>query len=107
MDPCTAPGPPPAWHALNASEALARLQSSPSGLTQAEAAVRLLRDGPNALPEAKRHSLLVLFARQFADFMIGVLVVAAAVAFVIGEGIEAAAILAIVVLNALLGFVQE
>ncbi|HEX5639792.1 MAG TPA: cation-translocating P-type ATPase [Burkholderiaceae bacterium] len=107
MDPCTAPGPPPAWHALNASEALARLQSSPGGLTQAEAAIRLLRDGHNALPEAKRHSLLVLFARQFADFMIGVLVVAAAVAFVIGEGIEAAAILAIVVLNALLGFVQE
>jgi Ca2+-transporting ATPase len=107
VDPCTAPGPPPAWHALNASEALARLQSSPSGLTQAEAAVRLLRDGPNTLPEAKRHSLLVLFARQFADFMIGVLVVAAAVAFVIGEGIEAVAILAIVVLNALLGFVQE
>jgi Ca2+-transporting ATPase len=107
VDPWTAPSPPPAWHALNANEALARLQSSPGGLTQAEAAARLLRDGPNALPKAKRHSLLALFARQFADFMIGVLVVAAGVAFVIGEGIEAVAILAIVVLNALLGFMQE
>jgi Ca2+-transporting ATPase len=84
-----------------------RLQSNPAGLAQAEAAARLARDGPNALPEAKRRGPLILLARQFADFMIGVLVVAAAVAFVIGDGIEAAAILAIVVLNALLGFVQE
>jgi Ca2+-transporting ATPase len=107
VDSPTAPGSPPAWHALAAGDALGRLQSGPAGLTSTEAAARLADDGPNALPEAKRHGLLFLFARQFADFMIGVLVVAALVAFVIGEGIEAAAILAIVVLNALLGFVQE
>jgi len=51
--------------------------------------------------------VLSMFARQFADFMIGVLVVAAIVAAAIGEPIEAAAILAIVLLNAILGFSQE
>ncbi|MGB2817257.1 MAG: HAD-IC family P-type ATPase [Burkholderiaceae bacterium] len=108
MDSSTnAPAAPLAWHALPASDALTRLQSSAAGLTQAEAAARLARDGPNALPDAKRHGLLYLFARQFADFMIGVLVVAALFAFAIGEAVEGIAILAIVVLNALLGFVQE
>ena len=107
MESSNAAGPPPAWHALSASEALTGLQSSATGLTHAEAASRLLRDGPNSLPDAKHHGLVFLFARQFADFMIAVLIVAALFALVIGEGIEAAAIVAIVVLNAMLGFVQE
>ena len=77
------------------------------GLTESDAAVRLQRDGPNLLPEAARISALAMFARQFADFMIGVLIVAAVVAAAIGEPVEAAAILAIVVLNAILGFIQE
>ena len=107
MDRTASPAQPPAWHAIAADEALTRSQSSRAGLTPDEAALRLARDGSNTLPAGKTHGPLFLFARQFADFMIAVLFVAAAVAFIIGEAVEAAAILAIVVLNALLGFVQE
>ncbi len=98
---------PRAWHALDADAALAQLASGRQGLSAAEAAARLQRDGPNLLPEAAPVSVLAMFARQFADFMIGVLIVAAIVAAAIGEPIEAGAILAIVVLNAILGFSQE
>jgi Ca2+-transporting ATPase len=102
------PSPSPeAWHALPAEQVWTRLASSPRGLTESDAAARLQRDGPNLLPEAARVSALAMFARQFADFMIGVLIVAAIVAAAIGEPVEAAAILAIVVLNAILGFIQE
>ncbi|HXW10947.1 MAG TPA: cation-translocating P-type ATPase [Steroidobacteraceae bacterium] len=99
--------PAAAWHASPAQQALERLGSGPRGLTAAEAAARLARDGPNALAEGASRGPLRIFFAQFADFMIGVLLVAAGVAFVIGEAIEAGAILAIVVLNAVLGFVQE
>ena len=96
-----------AWHAVDANAALATLGSSREGLGADEAAARLRRDGPNLLPEAAPTSILAMFARQFADFMIGILIVAAIVAAAIGEPVEAAAILAIVLLNAILGFSQE
>ncbi|HET9023525.1 MAG TPA: HAD-IC family P-type ATPase, partial [Burkholderiaceae bacterium] len=102
--------PPPAtspWHAQSATEALDAAGSGAAGLTPPEAAQRLERDGPNALPESRVRGPIVIFLSQFADFMIGVLLVAAGVALVIGEGVEAGAILAIVLLNAVLGFVQE
>jgi Ca2+-transporting ATPase len=107
VDRTTSPAPPEAWHALTAQEALARSQSSRTGLTPEEASRRLARDGSNTLPAAKSHGVLFLLARQFVDFMIVVLLVAAAVAFAIGEAVEAVAILAIVLLNGLLGFIQE
>jgi Ca2+-transporting ATPase len=96
-----------AWHAIDADAALVALTSRREGLSTADASARLQRDGPNLLPEAAPSSVLAMFARQFADFMIGVLIVAAVVAAAIGEPVEAAAILAIVVLNAILGFSQE
>ena len=101
------PVPTPPWHALSATEALDSVGSGADGLTAREAAQRLQRDGPNALPESQPRGPVAIFLAQFADFMIGVLLVAAGVSWVIGEGIEAGAILAIVVLNAILGFVQE
>jgi Ca2+-transporting ATPase len=101
------PDPATAWHALETDAVLARLATQRDGLAAAEAARRLQRDGPNLLPETAPASLFAMLARQFADFMIGVLIVAALVAFAIGEPVEAAAILAIVVLNAILGFSQE
>jgi Ca2+-transporting ATPase len=101
------PLPTPPWHALSATAALDSVGSGVDGLTAGEAAQRLQRDGPNALPESRPRGPVAIFLAQFVDFMIGVLVVAAGVAFAIGEGVEAGAILAIVVLNAILGFVQE
>src|SRR4051812_31044177 len=77
------------------------------GLSQSEAATRLARFGPNELigkpPPAWWKKLL----GQFTDLVIWILLVAAALSALLGDWLEAAAILAIVGLNALLGFVQE
>jgi Ca2+-transporting ATPase len=92
---------------MSASEALDAAGSGAGGLTAPDAAQRLARDGPNALHEGRARGPALMFLAQFADFMIGVLLAAAGVAFLIGDGIEAGAILAIVLLNAILGFAQE
>ncbi|HEX2495696.1 MAG TPA: cation-transporting P-type ATPase [Gaiellaceae bacterium] len=77
------------------------------GLSDAEAAARLIRLGPNRLPRARRPPYAAIALRQFADPLVGLLIGAVVVSALIGESIEAAAIAAIVLLNAVLGFVQE
>jgi P-type Ca2+ transporter type 2C len=77
------------------------------GLSDAEAAARLARFGPNRLPRPRRPAFAAIAFRQFADPLVGLLIGAVLVSALIGESIEAAAIAAIVLLNALLGFVQE
>jgi Ca2+-transporting ATPase len=78
-----------------------------TGLTSEEAGRRLHAVGPNELPEAESSRWWTLFLRQFANTMIVVLAVAAAVTFVIGERTDTIVIAVIVVLNAVVGFVQE
>jgi len=96
-----------AWHAATAEEALARLGSAREGLGAAEAAERLRRDGPNALPEpAARHPLL-RFLAQFNNTLIYFLLAAAVAAWILGHRIDAAVILAVVTINAVVGFLQE
>ena len=95
-------------HALVADEVARRLGTdSELGLAEAEAEARLDEVGPNRLERAARPAYARIALRQFADPLVGLLIVAAVVSAVIGEGVEAAVIGAIVVLNALLGFVQE
>ena len=77
------------------------------GLATAVAAGRLAEAGPNRLAQAKGPPYARIALRQFVDPLVGLLVAAAAVSFAIGERVEAVAIAAIVVLNAVLGFVQE
>ena len=77
------------------------------GLTAEGAAARLATHGANRLPRPERPAYVRLAARQFLDPLSGLLVLAAAVSFAIGEHLEAGVIAAIVVLNAVLGFVQE
>jgi Ca2+-transporting ATPase len=79
----------------------------PQGLTEAEATRRLDAEGPNLLVEGRRRGPLVIFLSQFSDFMVLVLVVAAVLAGAIGETLDAAAILVIVILNAGFGFLHE
>ena len=96
------------WHTL-ATEALEQeLQSNiDTGLTTSEAQHRLATVGPNELPEEAPASPLKIFLNQFASLIVWVLIGAAAVSGLLQEWIDAAAIFAIVVLNAILGFVQE
>ena len=95
-------------HAVAFEEVARQLTSEPErGLSEEEAQARLARFGPNRLERAGRPAYPAIAARQFADPLVGLLIAAAAVSLLIGEGVEAAAIGAIVLLNAVLGFVQE
>ena len=96
------------WHALSDTETLARLASSRDrGLTADEAARRSARFGPNAIEERSRRGPLRMLLDQFADFMILVLIAAAIVSGVLGDVKDTVAIVVIVVLNAVIGFIQE
>lgn len=77
------------------------------GLPEVLAARRLTEDGPNVVPESAPASVIRLFLDQFSNVMIGVLAGAALLSGWLGEWIDAAAILAILVLNGILGFIQE
>jgi Ca2+-transporting ATPase len=97
-----------AWHARSGVEVVAALQGDAlGGLTPAEAARRLAADGPNELRRGEAASALAIFARQFASLVIWVLIGAALVSGLLGEALDAGAILAIVFLNACFGFLQE
>ncbi|HEY4485644.1 MAG TPA: cation-translocating P-type ATPase [Nitrospiria bacterium] len=95
------------WHRLSAEEALKRLESSPEGLTGTEAETRLRKYGSNTLKEKKKKTVFAIFLDQFRDFMILVLIAAAVISGIIGDVTDTIAIVVIVVLNAVIGFVQE
>ncbi len=96
------------WHVLSGEKVAALLGVRPAhGLEPGEVERRLAVYGRNAIAAAHRRRPLMILASQFADFMILVLLVAAVVAGFLGEPQDIVAILAIVVLNATLGFVQE
>jgi len=94
-------------HAAEAAEVVAALGSARTGLAAAEAERRLRRDGPNRLPERRRRGPLRRFLAQFANLLIGVLLAAAAVTAATGHPIDTAVILTVVLVTALLGFIQE
>jgi potassium/sodium efflux P-type ATPase len=99
---------PPPWHALDAATVTARLATDAhSGLASAEAAQRLARHGPNRLPQPRRRGPLVRFALQFHNPLIYVLLVAGAISFALGDVIDAGVIFGVVVVNAVIGFIQE
>ncbi|TLM98269.1 ATPase, partial [bacterium] len=96
------------WHSLSADQVLEKLDSaSNTGLTSQEAQARLEKVGPNQLKEKPRPTFFQLVIDQLKSFVILLLVVAAAISLVLGEYVDASAILAIVLLNAILGVVQE
>ncbi|MBB5832376.1 HAD-IC family P-type ATPase [Brachybacterium aquaticum] len=94
-------------HARPGPEVLDALGTDPTGLTADEAAARLDRHGPNALPTGESESALVRFLRQFKDPMIYVLLGAAVLTTVMGQVVDTIVILAVVLVNAIIGYVQE
>ena len=100
--------PMEAPHARDAAALVAKMQTDPErGLSQAEARHRLGQFGPNTLQEIRRISWYGVLARQFTNALILILLVAALISVAIGDATDALAILAIVILNGVLGFVQE
>ena len=96
------------WHALTLEAVVKELGSDlDRGLTPAEAARRLADCGPNELPHASPTSALTLLLEQFSSLIVWVLIGAAIVSGLLQEWVDAIAIIAIVILNAVLGFVQE
>ena len=87
-------------------ELLQELDSTPEGLTGAEAARRLEQYGPNELQEGGRKSVLRIFLEQFADFLVIILILAAVVSAILGDVESMVVILAVITMNAVLGTVQ-
>jgi magnesium-transporting ATPase (P-type) len=96
-----------AWHALPGKEALSRLSSSEAGLSLAEARNRLGQYGPNALPRPKGDSALKLLWRQIDNPLIWVLLASSVIAMVMGKVVDGGVVLGVVVLNTIIGFIQE
>jgi magnesium-transporting ATPase (P-type) len=96
------------WHALPAAEVIGQLQTDPAeGLDASEASRRLVRFGPNRLPEGKQRGPLIRFLAQLNNILVYVLLAAGFVKLMVGLWLDAAVILGVVIINALLGFVQE
>jgi magnesium-transporting ATPase (P-type) len=102
-----AEAPPRPWHALHVADVLQAVGSGRDGLTAAAAARRLAEHGPNRLPAAPPDPAWKRFARQFHNVLIYVLVAAAVVTAALGDWVETGVIVAVVVINAVIGFVQE
>ena len=97
----------PAWHAMSSADVEARLGSSDAGLTAEDAAARLVRDGRNELAPPPTPSLVLLFLRQFNSPLIYLLIVAAVVSLGLGHHTDAGFIGVVLIVNALIGTVQE
>lgn len=95
------------WHSLPIEEVLKETGSKPEGLDEATVQKKLEEHGKNELVAKKKISPIVIFLRQFLDVMILVLAVAAVISSFIGEFSDTIVIIVILVLNAVIGFVQE
>jgi len=96
------------WHTMEGSEAANKLEvSREKGLSDLEANLRLETYGNNELQEAPPTSIWLMIYEQFTSFVVILLLVAAVISAVLGDWVEAAAIMTIVLLNAVLGVVQE
>ena len=102
------------WHSLPADAVLRRLDASPLGLNSQDAARRLVRFGANELVQTARVNPLRILLSQFVDVLVIVLIIAAIISAALGllqgenaDLYDAVLIIVIVVMNAILGFVQE
>ena len=97
----------PSWHHISIELALSELDASPTGLSQDEAEMRIKTHGPNRLPDPPKRSDIIRFLLQFHNILIYVLLGSAAITAALDHWIDTSVILAVVLANATIGFVQE
>ena len=96
------------WHALSREEVLEKLDSGlDKGLSDSQAKERLEKVGPNQLEEGKKTTFLEMVIEQLSSFVVIMLIVAAIISIFLGETVDAVAIITIVVLNTVMGVVQD
>lgn len=95
------------WHAMEIEQVFSVLDTGSNGLDQEKIPIRLERYGANKLPEAKTRSSLLRFIAQFHNLLIYVLIAAGCVTAVLSHWIDSGVILGVVIINAVIGFVQE
>ncbi len=95
------------WYQINLKEIYQRLNTSERGLTSEEVKRRLEKYGANKLAEEKDINKLKIFLHQFASPLIYILIIAGAITLVLKEYIDSGVIFAVVILNAVIGYIQE
>ncbi len=95
------------WHAWKVDDVLTEFKVDSEGLSEEETKKRLEEHGPNRLERGKKESALSRFLRQFKNILIYILIAAAIISGVIGEHMDMIVILAVVVIIAVIGFIQE
>ncbi|HUG23735.1 cation-transporting P-type ATPase [Piscinibacter sp.] len=98
---------PPSWHALSVEQVFGELRSSGDGLTSAQAQARLRTHGANRIERGPRRGALKILLRQLADPLVYVLIAAGLIAVLMGKITDGLVVLAVVVINTMVGFVQE
>ena len=95
------------WHLLPLSEIAQLLKTTPSGIDNITASQRLAEHGKNKLEEKKKKTIFRMLLHQLVDFMVLILIVAAVISGILGDVTDTIIILAIIVLNAAVGIIQE
>ena len=95
------------WHNLSAKEILRVLKSAKAGLSTEEAGKRLKKYGKNKLPEKKKFSQLEIVLNQLKSPLVYILLIAALVTFMLEHFVDTGVILAAVIINTVVGFIQE
>jgi len=95
------------WYQLSVKEVLQRLETSENGLSDSEAKQRIVQYGPNKLAEEEKISKLKILMHQFTSPLIYILLIAGAVTILLKEYIDSGVIFAVVILNAIIGYIQE
>src|SRR5665811_2129092 len=95
------------WHLLPLSKISQLLKTTPSGIDNVTASQRLIEYGENKITDKKKRQVFQMLLHQFTDFMILILVAAAVISGFIGDVTDMVIILAIIILNAVVGFIQE
>ncbi len=95
------------YFSLDVDETFDRLKSSRKGLSEEEARQRLSDYGPNKLPEQEKTNILALIIKQFKDFLVLILVIAAVISWISGKMVDVYVIIGVILVNATIGFIQE